>query len=109
MTQLPSIPIEEKDRIKSNFNGVPKIAKIERSKIKLTKKYGLCVEYCGWPMIKVDTIESGGFGELSLTEDGVGVRMASILAEEDTHFAVLDKKSFDVRILIFGEIRSNFG
>lgn len=47
-------------------------------------------------MVKVDVIENGSFGELSLTEEGLGVRMASILAEEDTHFAVLNKKSFQV-------------
>lgn len=47
-------------------------------------------------MVKVDTITSGAFGELSLTQEKVGLRMASILAEEDTHFAVLDKKSFEV-------------
>ena len=52
-------------------------------------------------MVKVDTVDQGGFGELSLTDDGVGVRMASVLAEEDTHFAVLDKKSFDVSFYLF--------
>lgn len=96
LNQLPEIKLEATERIKSSFNGVPKMAKLSVSTIKNTQKYGLVLKYNNQPMIKVDTIDNGGFGELSLTEDGVGVRMASILAEEDTHFAVLDKKSFSV-------------
>ena len=98
---LPALNLPLRERIKSNFNGVPKIGKPTSSKVKYTAKYGLSVEYGSSSMVKVDTIETGAFGELSLTQEGVGVRMASILAEEDTHFAVLEKKAYEVSVLFF--------
>ena len=94
----PHIPLEPKERLKSSFNGVPKIFKTHISSVKNTQKFGLSVDYAGTAMVKVDTITCGAFGELSLTQEKVGLRMASILAEEDTHFAVLDKKSYEVLI-----------
>lgn len=62
------------------------------------KNFGFAVYYLNKLMLRVDGIPVGtGFGEMALQEENSsGQRMASILAEEDMHCLVLDRKSYQV-------------
>lgn len=94
-----TIPIPDKKRIKADYNGVPKSSKIKCSQVILKKNLGLVVYFLNKLMVRVDGIPVGvGFGEMALNEENTsGQRMASILAEEDMHCLVLDRKSYQVR------------
>ena len=45
LSQLHDLKLSEKERIRSSFNGVPKMSKSSLSSVKFTEKYGLSVEY----------------------------------------------------------------
>ena len=90
--------IPEGRRVKSEFEGVQKISKVYHTDVEYRKGYGYVLYYFGALMKKVDIMTGdGSFGEVAMNEDNPnGMRMASILAEEDTHCAVLNRKSYFV-------------
>lgn len=91
-----TLKIKKKQRIKSDFAGVPKTPPIVNSQVSLKKGFGYIVYYMGKLMLDIDNMSEGSdFGTMALDENNKsGNRMAAILATEDTHCAVLDRKSY---------------
>lgn len=93
---VESEKIEEKQRVKSNFPGVPKTPIVSNSVVTKKKDLGYFVYYMGKLMLEIDEMSDGDeFGSMALDENNKSaIRMAAILAVEDTHCAVLDRKSY---------------
>lgn len=97
----PTIKVESGvTRLKSSYSGVPPSYKARDSIIEYREEFGFSIFYRKRMMVKVANLTKGQtFGGMSLSEKiKNGRRGASILAQEDTYCAALDRDSYLVRI-----------
>ena len=96
MSKLKTLRIPAKKRIKSSYPGIPKSMSAVSSRVILKEEIGFAIYFLGRLMRKVDVVVGeGSFGEMALDEKNPnGIRMATILAEDDCHCLVLNRDSF---------------